>query len=410
MKKRGSSHSAQLSRRSFCARALAAGALGTLAPVLQGAPATNAAKLSSRFNPEELRRMEARAAAFLEKDRVPGLSVAIAREGRLVYAQGFGQADKAKTEKVTPHHLFRIASVSKPITATTIFRLVEQGKVALTDKVFGSSGVLGTEYGQPSTPYLKDITVEHLLTHTAGGWPNDNTDPMFRRTNLDHRQLIAWTLVNVALQHRPGTHYAYSNFGYCVLGRVIEKLTARPYAQAVQSEVLGPCGVSGMRISGNTLAERAPGEVVYYSQDADGSDPYDMNVRRMDSHGGWLATATDLVKFAVHVDGFPTKPDILQPATLRTMTTPSAVAPGYAKGWSVNKYHNWWHSGSLPGTTTIMVRTSGQFCWAALANTRGPGDTGGDLDRLVWDMVGQITTWPDRDLFVSRSTLESHHH
>ena len=400
MKERIQTPHPRLTRRAFCARGLVATALGAVAPALK----TTAEVLGntgpqSGFKPEELRRMEATAAAFMEKHLVPGLSVAIAKDGRLLYARGFGVADKTNQEKVTPNHLFRIASVSKPITATTIFRLIEQGKLSISDKVFGTQGLLGNDYGNPRKQYVKDVTVEHLLTHTEGGWPNDGTDPMFRHTEMDHRQLINWALANLPLQNRPGTHYAYSNFGFCVLGRIIEKLTGKPYAEAVHAEVLHPCGITGMRISGNTLAERAAIEVMYYNQDADGSDPYQMNVRRMDSHGGWLATPTDLVRFLVRVDDFPTKPDILKPATIATMTTPSAVSVNYAKGWCVNKYNNWWHSGSLPGTTTIMVRTAQQFCWAALTNTRGPGDTGGDLDRLVWDMVGKITTWPQHDLF-----------
>lgn len=336
----------------------------------------------------------------MAKYQVPGLSVAIAKEGRLVYRRGFGLADKDSNEPVTPANLFRIASVSKPITATTIFRLLEQGKVRLTDKVFGPEGLLGTRYGRlPYKRHVTEITVEHLLTHTAGGWPNDDTDPMFRHPDMDHTQLITWTLENLPLQHKPGTHYAYSNFGFCVLGRVIEKLTGQTYADAVQTEVLRPCGISGMRISGNTRPERVPHEVVYYNQDPDGADPYGMNVRRMDSHGGWLATATDLVRFLVHVDNFPTEPDILKPATIQIMTSPSSASPGYAKGWCVNKNNNWWHNGSLPGTTTIMVRTSHHFCWAALTNTRAPGNLGEDLDRLIWDMVGKISAWPKIDLF-----------
>jgi CubicO group peptidase (beta-lactamase class C family) len=237
-----------------------------------------------------------------------------------------------------------------------------------------------------------------LLTHTAGGWQNDGRDPMFSHPRMDHRQLITWTVAHQPLTQPPEQHYAYSNFGYCVLGRVIEKLTGESYAEAVQERILRPCGISSMRIGGNTLAERAEREVVYYDQD--GEDPYRMNVRRMDSHGGWLATATDLVRFLVRVDGFPTKPDILKSDTLQTMTTASAVSPGYAKGWCVNKYHNWWHMGSLPGTITVMVRTSGQFCWAALTNTRTTkSPMGADLDALMWQMVGKITRWPDRDMF-----------
>ncbi|MGO8699103.1 MAG: serine hydrolase domain-containing protein [Limisphaerales bacterium] len=384
-----------MTRRSFLLQSLVGSAgLGLFhLPVATGENATEG------FKAAELNAMTATANAFMRKHSVPGLSVAIAKEERLVYASGFGLADKDGSEAVTPRHLFRIASVTKPVTSATIFRLVEMGKLNLTDRVFGPGGILGIDYGNPPySPHVDEITVEHLLTHTSGGWQNDDRDPMFSHTEMNHGQLITWTLANRPLEFTPGAHYAYSNFGYCVLGRVIEKLTGQTYAAAVQGLALQPCGISTMRISGNALAERAPNEVVYYDQD--GSSPYDMNVRRMDSHGGWLATATDLTRFLVRVDGFAVKPDILRPETIRAMTTASKADAGYAKGWCVNKYHNWWHMGSLPGTTTVMVRTSGRFCWAALTNTRKNNSTlNDDLDHLMWDMVAQIHTWPSCDLF-----------
>lgn len=380
-----------MNRRSFLLNSLAGSAgLGLLnLPVASGD--------TEGFKAAELNAMIATAHAFMRKHNVPGLSVAIAKEERLVYASGFGLADRDRNELVTTRHLFRIASVTKPITSATIFRLVEMGKLNLSNRVFGPHGILGTDYGSPPySPHIDEITVEHLLTHTAGGWQNDDHDPMFSHPAMNHQQLITWTLANQPLEFPPGTHYAYSNFGYCVLGRVIEKLTGRSYDAAVQGLVLQPCRISAMRISGNTLAERAPSEVVYYDQD--GSSPYSMNVRRMDSHGGWLATPTDLTRFLVHVDGF--KRDILRPETIRSMTTASKANSGYAKGWCVNQYDNWWHMGSLPGTTTVMVRTSGGFCWAALTNTRKSNSTlNADLDHLMWDMVSRIHTWPSSDLF-----------
>lgn len=384
--------SKEISRRSFVLQSLA-GAAGLAAFPL------SAAEPNDGFKPAELQAMEATAAAFMAKNNVPGLSVAITRQERLVYVRAFGLADKSKNETLTPDHLFRIASVSKPFTSATIFRLVEAGKLKLSDRVFGPDAILGNDYGGPPfQPHVADITVQHLLTHTAGGWSNKANDPMFMHTGMDHKQLIIWTLDHQPLENPPGEKYAYSNFGFCVLGRIIEKLTGKTYAQAVADEIFKPCGITGMRIAGNTLAERAPNEVIYYNQD--GFSPYAMNVRRMDSHGGWLATPTDLVKFLVRVDDFPARPDILKSETIRAMTTPSSANANYAKGWCVNRFHNWWHDGSLPGSITIMVRTSGRFCWAALTNTRKIDSTiGGDLDHLMWDMTAKITTWPTHDLF-----------
>jgi CubicO group peptidase (beta-lactamase class C family) len=192
------------------------------------------------------------------------------------------------------------------------------------------------------------------------------------------------------LAYEPGTHYAYSNFGFCLLGRVIEKITGQPYAQYAQEAVLAKCGIKDMRLGGNTLADRAPGEVVYYGHAGSGSNPYDMNVTRMDSHGGWIATPTDLVQFAMHVDGFTTTPNILEAATIKTMTTATAQNPNYACGWCVNRIPNWWHTGSLPGTLTVMVRTGSGLCWAAFANRRVEGL---NLDEMMWKIVKCVPAW-----------------
>jgi CubicO group peptidase (beta-lactamase class C family) len=338
----------------------------------------------------QLARMDEIANRFMTEYKVPGLSVAIARHGQFVYRKGFGLADVASGEKVTPDNLFRIASVSKPITSVAIFTLIERGRLKLSDRVFGRDAVLGSDFGSSYSERVQKITLEQLLTHTCGGWQNEANDPMFLNLAMNSHALIRWTLQNRPLQNEPGTHYAYSNFGYCILGRVIEKVSGQTYAEFVEQNVLAKCDVSDMRIAGNTLLDTAPGEVVYYGQN--GESPYDMNVRRMDSHGGWIATPSDLVNFAMRVDGFSYTPNILEPATIDTMTTPTSANPSYAKGWMVNPLNNWWHTGSLPGTTSIMVRTSSGLCWAALANTRTAGmDLA--LDQMMSDMAGAVPAW-----------------
>jgi len=169
-------------------------------------------------------------AGFMTAHQVPGMSIAVARDGVLVHQKGYGMADRESGENVTPAHLFRIASVSKPITSVAIFHLTEQGKLKLDDPVFGPGAILGTDYGRPPyKPHVAEIRLKHLLTHTAGGWQNDDSDPMFRNTAMNHRQLITWAIDGVPLANAPGEHYAYSNFGYCVVGRIVEKVTGKPY-------------------------------------------------------------------------------------------------------------------------------------------------------------------------------------
>jgi CubicO group peptidase (beta-lactamase class C family) len=262
----------------------------------------------------------------------------------------------------------------------------------LSHRIFGSDAILGTDFGSSYSERAQKITLEHLLTHTCGGWDNGANDPMFLNPAMNSHALIRWALQNQPLEYDPGKHYAYSNFGYCILGRVIEKVSGQTYAEFVEQNVLAKCGVSDMRVAGNTLLDTAPGEVVYYVQN--GESPYDMNVRRMDSHGGWIATPSDLVNFTMRVDGFSYTPNILEPATIDTMTTATSAKPDYAKGWMVNTLNNWWHNGCLPGTTSIMVRTSSGLCWAALANTRTKGI---DLDPMMWEMADAVPEWKARN-------------
>lgn len=378
------------SRRTYIKQITLAASGGAVSGLLRPLSVVAGDAATTSLSEQERTALSALANTFLEQFKAPGLSVAIARHGRLVYQEGFGFADLEKREKLTPRHAFRIASVSKPITSVGIFSMIEQGQLQLQDVVFGPKGILGTDYGMPPSETLSAITVHHLLTHTCGGWGNAKRDPMFLNPKMNHRELIAWTLKNLPLEHTPGTHYEYSNFGYCLLGRIIEKVSGMPYAESVQQHVLKKCGVDSMRIAGNTMIERAEHEVVYYGQNKE--NPYSMNIRRMDAHGGWMGTPTDLVKFAIHVDGFENTPDILRADTLKTMTTPSRVHANYACGWVVNKSENRWHNGSIPGVMTILVRTASGLCWAAFANTRATGISKG-IDELMWKMVRSVPSW-----------------
>ncbi len=340
------------------------------------------------------------AGQFRQQFSVPATSIAISRAGRFVYDEAIGMGDRQHLIQVQQNSLFRIASVTKPITSVTIFSLIEQGKLNLTDKVFGPGAILGIKYGKP--PYqqwITDITVDHLLTHTCGGWPNDANDPMMHNDGWDQTKLITQTIAKVPLTNPPGTHWAYSNFGYCILGRVIEQITSQPYDAYVETNILAPCGISTMKIARNKQSEAAQDEVVYYGQY--GEEPYKLNITRMDSHGGWIASSTELVQFLNHVAGAPGIPALLKPATIKTMTTPAPAYPQgdarYARGWMVrnNGAGNWWHNGSLPGTTSIMVRTPTGFCWAALCNTRTQPSNEIDsaLDQMMWNIVHTVPSW-----------------
>jgi CubicO group peptidase (beta-lactamase class C family) len=203
----------------------------------------------------------------------------------------------------------------------------------------------------------------------------------------------------------PGQVHIYQNINYCILGRVIERVTGLSYADAVQQQVLGPAGITNMHIAGDTLAERRPDEVTYTAQ---AWDPYALPVARMDAHGGWIASTIDLLRFLTAVDGYPHRPQLLSAATKATMLTPSTAQQGggYAKAWSVNTAAGtWFHNGDIAGTSTIMVRGTDGFAWALLANSRNDETQADldlnrrDLDLLGWDLLSEVPDWPSTDLF-----------
>ena len=335
---------------------------------------------------------------FMSTWSVPGMSIAVIHNDKLIYVKSYGKMSATDTTSIKKTSLFRLASVSKQITSVAIMKLLQDGKLTLDSKVFGTGGILGNDYSGTYLGQLYDITIDQLLHHTTGNWPNDGFDPMFQHISYSQPQLINWTFNNYVDRNSRGQYY-YSNFGYCILGRVIEKLSGKSYEQYCKDVVLSPSGISDMVIGGNTLADRKPGEVIYNGQSSE--DPYDMNVTRMDSHGGWLATATDLARFLAHVDGFSGVADILNPATITTMTTPSSGNANYACGWGVNNQNNWWHNGSLPGTLTEIIRANNGFCWVMLCNTRSlDNQMDADLDNLLWPSVKDTSTpWEDTDQF-----------
>ena len=190
--------------------------------------------------------------AYMEKHSIPGLSIAITKNERLVFAKGYGFADNTSKEQVNPSHRFRIASISKPVTAVAVMELVETLDSALIDKkVFGPGAVLGTQFGSPPfSSAVRAIAVKHLLQHTSG-WSNTGGDPMFmgQLANMNHSQLISWVLDNRQPINSVGNVHEYLNFGYCVLGRVIETVSGKSYETYVR-EVLAQCGVNRMEIGG----------------------------------------------------------------------------------------------------------------------------------------------------------------
>ncbi len=324
---------------------------------------------------------------------VPGIQMTYVRGARLLHTACFGEADHRPAAPVQADNVFRFAGNAMPFTATGILLLAERGQLRLQDRVFAPDGLL-PQFSRigPQREWLHAVTVQQLLTHTCGGWSSEERDPMLAQPGFNQTQLIAWTLRRRALQYPPGERYAPSNFGYCVLGRIIERVSGVSYARFMEHDVLRPAGIGTMRVAG---PRSAPREVRYYGQG--GERPYAMSLGRMDAAAGWVGNAADMARLLASLfspldnEGAPR---VLNAASLRVMTTPSTANPGMACGLAVNAAGNAWHTGQLPGSTSVMVHAPSRVAWAAVTNTRSrKPDAVARLDNLLWQVARSVPEW-----------------
>src|ERR1051325_972320 len=373
------------------------------------------------------------ASTLLTKYGIPGGALAVARNGKLVFARGYGYANKATGELVQPDSRFRIASLSKPITSAAILLLLQRGKLSLDQRVFD---ILSYEPlpGESVDPRLATITIRHLLEH-SGGWNRDTTfDPMFLPVAIAAAtgtpapattDSIIRFMMGKPLQVNPGSDYNYSNFGYALLGRVVETISGQPYAKFVREQVLAPSGAACMEIGHSLQAQSLPGEVKYYDFPAAPTAPsiYGTGAKvsrpaggfpleAMGAQRGWVSSTVDYLRFVLSVDARNDRPDILAEETIKLMIARPAIphwktsASWYAKGWQVQPLKGeatWWHTGGLPGTTTLVVRNDGGVAWAAFFNSQ-PSNVEAFVDELdsgMWNALGSVTSWPSYDQFQS---------
>jgi N-acyl-D-amino-acid deacylase len=235
-------------------------------------------------------------------------------------------------------------------------------------------------------------------------------------------QQVAQYMLTAPLDFAPGSRYAYSNFGYCLLGRIIEKKTQMPYEQYVQKHLLARAGITKMQIGRSLATKRAAGEVTYHTRNKQMARSVfppklgrlvpiqygGMNVEAMDAHGGWIASAIDLVRFAREFDSPKTSRLLSEKSITATFARPNAkkTPAYYALGWSVrpvgkNGKANTWHSGGFAGSSTLLVRRHDGLGWAVLFNMAATADgkaLASVIDPLVHHAADAVKTWPETEL------------
>ncbi len=377
------------------------------------------------FGNARLAEINAAVDGYLTEHSLPGLSLAIMREGRLVYARGFGFANTATGEQADPLHRWRIASTSKTVCAVATLRALEDSPTwSLDSKCFGPGALFGNDFGNiVSNPYStneKKITIRHLLNMTAG-WDDDS--PLWFNDNVllgtNHAAIIGFRLDNNNPFWAPGTHARYNNFNYAVAARVPEKITGLSFEDYCEREIFTPCGMTAMGVGGRTAANRLSGEVAYYEGTYYGP-PEAVWPARMDGSTAWVARPMELLLMARRIDGNPRHRDIIGGYALSQMRLANGQpdannnASSYGMGWYPSTRHGqtWWqHNGSMAGTQAILcISEDGSQAFAYATNSVDSSDRFSNQFRnLVLDQMnevqttpvepGQSSAWPEIDLF-----------
>lgn len=281
--------------------------------------------------------------AEMKKRQIPGLALAVVKNGEIIKTKGYGLASVELNVRVAADSVFALASVTKQFTAAAIMILVEQGKVALDEKI--------NRYIPNAPDTWKDITVRHLLTHTAGlkdsYWPTYRGSWLTNYTtamNFEHASTLP-------LDFAPGERWQYSDQGYFLLGLIIEQVSGKRYRDFLREHIFQPLGMTSTtvidqwdiiknRVSGYTIRNGKLASVRTGGQE------------ELPSAYGMMSTVKDLAKWDAAFYG----EQILKQTSLQQMWAPvklnSGFGHGYGFGWSLEEVrgHRIVGHGGITGT------------------------------------------------------------
>jgi CubicO group peptidase (beta-lactamase class C family) len=317
----------------------------------------------------------------MKRYSIPGLSIAVASKREIVFSRAYGEADLENGVRVTERTLFRIGSITKPITATAAIMLAERGELDLNRPV----QTYCNSFPQKNWP----VTTEDLLAHQGGlrGFrPSAEGSPEL--LNATHYERIADDIplfANDPLIAKPGTVYEYSNYGYDLVGCVLEGASGKTFYDLLQALILSPAGMTATTLDDSLRV--IPNRSRSYTHAKDGTlrnaKPFDTSNRI--PAAGLLSTADDLARFVLALESNK----LLSPARLRQMwaeqNTENGKSTGYALGWMIHEHNGIAavaHTGEQPGASSILCVMPGeQGSFAVLANADAAG---------LWKLADQL--------------------
>ena len=309
---------------------------------------------------------------------VPGASVIVIRDGRVILRRAYGMADLDRHAAARPETDYRLASVSKQFTAMAVMLLVRDGKVRYDQSV---REIL------PELPAgAQSVTVRHLFNHTSGLPDYEDLIPDSQTTQVSDRDVLALLAHKDTLYFSPGSEYRYSNSGYVLLGLIVERISSLSFADFLRARIFAPLGMkaSVAHVDGvDTVPNRAYG----YSPDGAGFKATDQSVTSATLGDGGIYTNVDDL---VHWDQALYGETLVDAATLRLATTPPALPKGaetqYGFGWFVDTYRNerrWRHTGETSGFRNAIQRFPGRRFTVIVLTNRNGGEPAAIAERIA---------------------------
>jgi N-acyl-D-amino-acid deacylase len=428
-------HHKKVTRRAALTRIAGIGGLAAAAQagVVPGVNTLGIAQAQQRFRPPDeevpikgkagpgLEPFDKAMLAIMDRHGVPGAALAVAKNGKLLLAKGYGWANVATGDGVEPDTLFGLASLSKSFTATAILLLIDQGKLEIDAPVFELIKHIKPPRGAKVDPRFLDITVRQCLNH-SGGWDRNVTgDPinwepqicraLKLRPPVSSQDFLSFAFA-VPLNFPPGTNAVYSNVGYVILGEIIAKISGQSYERFIVENVLKPMGIKraalhpaeGRYLKGEALRHLA-GSLIPLPP---------MQMPMLDATGGWTCTAVDVARFLANLDGSRGEALLSEKARkLMIEAPPKPLKPRengtyFGLGWdevAVNdKGYTYFKDGSIQGMRTFMKRLPSGVNWALLYNAsmefdRLDAQVVGSTIQEVHELVEKFEKYPDIDLF-----------